>query len=143
MSEILSPQEVVALLDSPSRDHYLGLRDSAMLELLYSSGLKVKELLGLDVEDLFLDMEFLKVRSKRERMVPITTKAVKVLRIYLEEARESRRRGVEPGLRARAGERRLRTCECISAAGRVSGFPDRARALVSLRFADAHRSCAL
>ncbi|GIT04307.1 MAG: hypothetical protein CM1200mP28_15660 [Deltaproteobacteria bacterium] len=80
----------MALLESPSLDHYLGLRDRAMLELLYSSGLKVNELLGLDVEDLFLDLEFLKVRSKRERMVPITTKAVQVLRTYLEEARENR-----------------------------------------------------
>jgi len=88
--EILSPEEVVALLESPSLDHYLGLRDSAMLELLYSSGLKVKELLGLDVEDLFLDMKFLKVRSKLERMVPITIKAVQVLRKYLGEARENR-----------------------------------------------------
>jgi len=70
--EILSTEEVVALLEAPSLDHYLGLRDRAMLELLYSSGLKVNELLGLDVEDLFLDLEFLKVRSKRERMVPIT-----------------------------------------------------------------------
>ena len=88
--EILSPEEVVALLESPSLDHYLGLRDRAMLELLYSSGLKVNELLGLDVEDLFLDLEFLKVRSKRERMVPITIKAVQVLRTYHEEARETR-----------------------------------------------------
>jgi len=88
--EILSPEEIVALLESPSLDHYLGLRDRAMLELLYSSGLKVNELLGLDVEDLFLDLEFLKVRSKRERMVPITIKAVQVLRTYLKEARENR-----------------------------------------------------
>jgi len=88
--EILSPEEVVALLEVPSLEHYLGLRDRAMLELLYSSGLKVKELLGLDVEDLFLDLEFLKVRSKRERMVPMTLKAVEVLRTYLEKAREQR-----------------------------------------------------
>ena len=88
--EILSPEEVVALLESPSLDHYLGLRDRAMLELLYSSGLKVIELLGLDIEDLFLDLEFLKIRSKRERMVPITKKAVQVLRKYLSGAREQR-----------------------------------------------------
>ena len=88
--EILSPEEVVALLESPSLDHYLGLRDRAMLELLYSSGLKVIELLGLDIEDLFLDLEFLKIRSKRERMVPITKKAIQVLRKYLSGAREQR-----------------------------------------------------
>ena len=88
--EILSPGEVVALLESPSLDHYLGLRDRAMLELLYSSGLKVNELLGLDMEDLFLDLDFLKIRSKRERMVPITKKAVQVLRKYLSGARKQR-----------------------------------------------------
>ena len=88
--EILTPEEVLALLESPSLDHYLGLRDRAMMELLYSSGLKVSELLGLDVEDLFLELEFLKVRSKRERMVPITIKAVQVLQKYLTEARENR-----------------------------------------------------
>ena len=88
--EILSPGEVVALLEAPSLEHYLGLRDRAMLELLYSSGLKVKELLGLDVTDLFLDLEFLKVRSKLERMVPMTSKAVDLLRTFLEKAREKR-----------------------------------------------------
>ena len=88
--EILSTEEVVKLLEAPSLDHYLGLRDRAMLELLYSSGLKVNELLGLDVEDLFLDLEFLKVRSKRERMVPITSTAVEVLRPYLDQARAGR-----------------------------------------------------
>jgi integrase/recombinase XerD len=88
--EILSTEEVIALIEAPSLDHYLGLRDRAMLELLYSSGLKVTELLGLDVDDLFLDLEFLKVRSKRERMVPMTTKAVEVLRPYLDQARTER-----------------------------------------------------
>ena len=88
--EILSPEEVMALLESPSLDHYLGLRDRAMLELLYSSGLKVNELLGLDIKDLFLDLEFLKIRSKRERMVPITIKAIQVLQKYLKEARQNR-----------------------------------------------------
>ena len=88
--EILSPGEVVALLESPSLEHYLGLRDRAMLELLYSSGLKVNELLGLDIDDLFLDLDFLKIRSKRERMVPITKKAIQVLRKYLSGAREQR-----------------------------------------------------
>ena len=88
--EILSTEEVVALLEAPTLTHYLGLRDKAMLELLYSSGLKVTELLKLDVEDLFLDLEFLKIRSKRERMVPITSTAVEILRDYLNHTRSGR-----------------------------------------------------
>ena len=88
--EILSTEEVVALLESPSIDHYLGLRDRTMMELLYSSGLKVKELLNLDVEDIFLDLEFLKIRSKRERMIPITEKSKNYLRKYINESRTNR-----------------------------------------------------
>ena len=88
--EILSTEEVVALLESPEINHYLGLRDRAMMELLYSCGLKVNELLSLDIEDIFLDLEFLKVRSKRERMVPMTSKAVDVLGLYLDRARTKR-----------------------------------------------------
>ena len=88
--QILSTEEVIALLEAPSLDHYLGLRDRAMLELLYSSGLKVNELLNLNVDDLFLDLEFLKVRNKKERMVPITSKAIEILKIYLQESRDRR-----------------------------------------------------
>ena len=88
--EILSTKEVIALLETPSLNHYLGLRDRTMMELLYSSGLKVKELLGLDTEDIFLDLEFLKIRSKRERMLPITSKAIELLRLYLDQVRSKR-----------------------------------------------------
>ena len=88
--QLLTPEEVVAFLNAPSPEHYLGLRDQAMLELLYSSGLKVNELLGLDVEDLFLDLSFLKVRARRERMVPVTPVAVVALRGYLENGRAQR-----------------------------------------------------
>ncbi|MBF0288194.1 MAG: tyrosine-type recombinase/integrase [SAR324 cluster bacterium] len=85
--EMLPPEEIVALLEAPSLNHYLGLRDRALLELSYSSGLKIKELLNLDIEDLFLDLGFLKVRGKRERMVPVTSKAVEILTSYLDTAR--------------------------------------------------------
>tara|TARA_Y100001970_G_scaffold267745_1_gene358124 strand:+ start:777 stop:1697 length:921 start_codon:yes stop_codon:yes gene_type:complete len=88
--EILSTEEVISLLEAPPLDHYLGLRDRAMIELLYSSGLKVKELLKLNLEDIFLDLEFVKIKSKRERMVPITSKAIEILRMYIEEGRSQR-----------------------------------------------------
>lgn len=88
--EILAPEDIVALLEAPSLEHYLGMRDRALLELSYSSGLKVKELVNLNVDDLFLDLGFLKVRGKRERMVPVTSKAVEVLKKYLASARHRR-----------------------------------------------------
>ena len=86
----LTHEEVITLLESPDPKHYLGLRDRALLELMYSSGLKVKELLALDVNDLYLSLCFLKVRGKRERMVPVTTKAVEALEEYLSRSREVR-----------------------------------------------------
>lgn len=88
--ETLTHEEVVSLLETPDSEHYLGLRDRALLELLYSSGLKVNELLGLNVEDLFLNLGFLKIRGKRERMVPVTSKAVEALEEYLGKSRETR-----------------------------------------------------
>jgi integrase/recombinase XerD len=88
--KILSSEEVIKVLEAPDPSHYLGLRDRAILELLYSSGLKVNELLNLNVEDLFLKMSFLKVRGKRERMVPMTSKAVDALEDYLQNSREER-----------------------------------------------------
>jgi integrase/recombinase XerD len=87
---MLLPSEVGDLLAAPSEAHYLGLRDKAMLELLYSSGLKLHELIGLDTESLHLEMGFLKVRGRRERMVPVTSRAAALLSRYLEESRPGR-----------------------------------------------------
>ncbi|MGK5093626.1 tyrosine-type recombinase/integrase [Deltaproteobacteria bacterium TL4] len=88
--EMISSHEIVALLEAPSKEHYLGIRDRAMLELAYSCGLKVHELTALNVGDLFLDLKFLKVRGKRERMVPMTSKAVEILMEYLAQTRQER-----------------------------------------------------
>ncbi|MBI3993912.1 MAG: tyrosine-type recombinase/integrase [Candidatus Lambdaproteobacteria bacterium] len=87
---MLLPGEVGALLEAPNEAHYLGLRDKAMLELLYSSGLKLNELLGLDVGSLQLDAGLVRVSGKRERVVPVTEPAQAVLRRYLDEARPGR-----------------------------------------------------
>ena len=87
---MLLPGEVSALLAAPDEGHYLGLRDRAMLELLYSSGLKLNELIGLNLDALHLDVGFVKVGGRRERMVPLTERAAGVLRRYLDECRPSR-----------------------------------------------------
>ena len=87
---MLLPHEVGALLDAPQESHYLGLRDRAMLELLYSSGLKLYEMIGLDVTDLNVALGFVTVRGKRERMVPLTDKAAALLKRYMEESRLGR-----------------------------------------------------
>lgn len=88
--EMLTLWEVQALLEAPSLDHYLGLRDRTMLELLYACGLKVSELLGLNVGSLFLDLGFIKVYRKQVRMVPLLPRTSELLQRYLSEAREGR-----------------------------------------------------
>jgi integrase/recombinase XerD len=86
---VLSLAEVEALLDAPRPDGPPGLRDRAMLALLYATGLRVSELVGLPVEALRLDAGFLVARGKgnKERLVPVGSRALKAVRSYLEEAR--------------------------------------------------------
>ena len=87
---LLLPGEVTALVEAPQESHYLGMRDRAMLELLYSTGMKLHELIRLDVEDLRMDTALVRIRGRRERLVPLTDKAVALLRRYLAEARPGR-----------------------------------------------------
>jgi integrase/recombinase XerC len=74
-----------------------GLRDRAILELLYSSGLRVSELVGLNSNQLDLDLGIVKVMGKgrKERIVPVGVKAIEVLKAYLEERRMLK--GLPPG----------------------------------------------
>jgi integrase/recombinase XerD len=70
-----------------------GLRDRTMLELLYSSGLRVSELVGLQLTDIFQEIGFLRVFGKgsKERFVPVGKEAMKFLKTYLGEIRGKRR----------------------------------------------------
>jgi len=81
----LPVDDVFRLLARPNREEPLGLRDLAILEVLYSTGIRVGELQGLDVANVDLDQRLVKVRGKgdRERIVPIGRQAVAVLRRYL------------------------------------------------------------
>lgn len=72
---------------SPARFKNQGARDRAILELLYSSGLRVSELVGLDANQIDLDLGIVKVMGKgrKERIVPVGAKAVECLKAYLDE----------------------------------------------------------
>jgi len=86
----LSPSEVEALLAEPAkRDTLEGKRDTAMMELLYAGGMRVSELIALDVNDVNLEAEFVRCFGKgsKERVIPIHRKAVKAVREYIEGAR--------------------------------------------------------
>lgn len=86
---ILSGPEICDLLAAPRVDRPVGLRDAAMLELLYAAGLRVSELIQLKVLDLNFDAGYVKVFGKggKERVVPIGRPALKVLNRYLDQAR--------------------------------------------------------
>jgi integrase/recombinase XerD len=86
---VLTLAEVEKLLDAPDPAAAQGLRDKAMLELLYGTGLRVSELVALDVGDIRLDMGFLHCSAEggRERIVPVGGLSVKWLRRYLEQGR--------------------------------------------------------
>ncbi|MGD2076493.1 MAG: site-specific integrase, partial [Gammaproteobacteria bacterium] len=92
----LSESEVEMLLSAPDVDELVGLRDRAMLELLYATGLRVSELVGLSVDRLSLTQGLVRVTGKgdKERLVPLGDEAVIWLRRYLEEARPQLSRGM-------------------------------------------------
>lgn len=85
----LSEQDVEALLASPDTTTPLGLRDKAMLEMLYASGLRVTELVTLKAAQLSLEMGVVRVMGKgsKERLVPLGESAADVLQSYLRTAR--------------------------------------------------------
>ncbi|MED3551172.1 site-specific tyrosine recombinase XerD [Cytobacillus praedii] len=89
LPKVLNMQEVETLLDSPkAHDHY-GLRDKAMLELLYATGIRVSELIGLKIGDVHLTMGFVRCIGKgnKERIIPIGKTAAKALDRYLQDGR--------------------------------------------------------
>ena len=82
---VLQTADVALLLEQPDPSSTLGLRDAAWLELLYASGLRISELVGIDIDDLELRSRLVKVRGKgsKERIVPFGKKAETAVRAYL------------------------------------------------------------
>lgn len=86
--EIMTMNEVVTLLEQPSKNNPKELRDKAMLELLYATGIRVSELISLRLEDLNLQMSYIICKDKnKERMIPFGVKAKLALEAYLMFAR--------------------------------------------------------
>ncbi len=92
---VLSEAEIVALLAAPDPGELRGLRDRAMIELLYATGLRVGELVELDLSQLRLDAGFLVAYGKggKERIVPVGEQAEQWVRRYLREARPQLAKG--------------------------------------------------
>lgn len=91
----LTYKEVERLLASPDTSKPLGLRDRAMLETLYGTGLRVSELAGLSLNDVHFDEGYVRCMGKgsKERVVPIGERARLALRQYLDEVRPALSKG--------------------------------------------------
>ncbi|MCL6625528.1 site-specific tyrosine recombinase XerD [Alicyclobacillus shizuokensis] len=89
LPKVLSVDEVERLLAAPNLQTVAGLRDRAMLELLYATGIRVSELVSLNVEDLNLAAGFVRCTGKgdKERVIPVGDIAVQVLSAYLQQSR--------------------------------------------------------
>ena len=91
---ILSVDQVSALLAQPSGQTPKEIRDKAMLALLYATGIRVSELIGIQMEDINMNIGFLVCRDgERERTIPFGRSAKAVLEEYLEHARNELQRG--------------------------------------------------
>jgi integrase/recombinase XerD len=88
MPKVLSTAEIDQLLASPEKGTPKGMRDEAMLEVIYAAGLRVTELIQLNVNDIQLSMGFLRcVGRGKERIIPLGKPAIRALEVYLENGR--------------------------------------------------------
>ena len=89
LPHFLSVEEVERLLRQPDTSTVQGIRDKAMIELMYSTGMRVSELCGVQVMDLQMDPGCLRCIGKgnKERLVPVGRQALEAVRKYLNESR--------------------------------------------------------
>jgi len=126
----LKLEEVERLLEQPDSSTALGLRNRAMLEVLYSTGLRVSELIGLQVADLDAKVGCVRCIGKgdKERIVPVGRKALHVVEKYLSESRpnllgKSRSGGTSLFVNRRGGPlSRVGVWKILSAYGRRAGL---------------------
>ena len=93
----LTEEQVESLLGAPDTGTMLGQRDRAMLELMYATGLRVSELVGLELSNLNLNQGVVRVMGmgQKERLVPIGDEAFESLEIYLSDGRPALLKGVQ------------------------------------------------
>ena len=87
--DILTPNEVEILLETPETDTLLGKRNKVMLEVLYATGMRVSELISLKINDVNLEVGYLRSLGKggKERVIPLGEVALMYLKGYVEEVR--------------------------------------------------------
>ena len=89
LPHIISSQDIEVLLNQPQVGEKIGSRDKAMLELLYATGIRVSELVSLNIGDINIKMGFLQCNGKggKERMIPLGSMAIKSVQDYLRSSR--------------------------------------------------------
>ena len=105
LPKFLTIDEIFSLLDTPEGETFRVCRDRAMLELLYSSGIRVSELTSLDISDLDLRESLIRVKGKgmKERIVPVGSKALESIQEYLPERLSLRKKSSALFLNNRGG----------------------------------------
>ena len=105
LPKFLTIDEIFTLLDKPEGETFKVSRDRAMLELLYSSGIRVSELTSLDISDLDLRQSLIRVKGKgmKERIVPVGSKALEAIQVYLPERISLRKKSSALFLNNRGG----------------------------------------
>ncbi|KRL85524.1 Integrase [Lacticaseibacillus pantheris DSM 15945 = JCM 12539 = NBRC 106106] len=95
---VLSMDEIDQLMAAPNVDKPLGLRDRAIFEIMYATGMRVSEVINLSLNQLHLDMNLIQVIGKgdKERLVPVSGQAVSWLRRYLDDSRPRLLRRSDP-----------------------------------------------
>jgi integrase/recombinase XerD len=85
LPDTLNILEINSMIDAINLSKPEGMRNKAMLEILYGCGLRVSELTGLKISNLYLDIDFIKILGKgnKERLVPIGSDAIKFLRLFM------------------------------------------------------------
>lgn len=86
--EILTIEEVEKLLSIPNTSDIKGIRDKAMLELLYATGIRVSELISLNVDDINIDLGCIKCNGTKERIIPVGKVALQAAENYLKNHRK-------------------------------------------------------
>jgi integrase/recombinase XerD len=99
LPEVLNRQEVTQLLDSPDRRTPLGLRDAAILEMMYACGARAQEVVDVEVGGVNLEFQYIRLRGKgsKERIVPLGRVACERLKEYLARVRPKLARGYDRG----------------------------------------------
>ncbi len=89
LPEVLSVEEIQQMLEEIDRSKANGMRNYALLETLYACGLRVSELIGLQISHIYRDIGFIKVLGKnnKERIIPIGNRALKHIDLYLDHVR--------------------------------------------------------